>query len=152
MAKRLQVVLNENVNKLGRNGDVVEVAPGYARNYLLPKGLAVPATPGAIKQVEFRKEKERQRLLAEKQEAETKKAAIEKVVKIAIPKQVGENEAIFGTVTTQEVAEAIFAMTKVEVDRRGITLPDIGQLGIYKTQIKLHPDVTAEIEIQVVAQ
>ncbi len=151
MAKRVQVVLSQNVNKLGQNGDVVEVAPGYARNYLIPQGLAFPATPGAIKQVEYRKEKERQRLAAEKQGAETKKAAIEKVAKIAIPKQVGENEAIFGTVTSQEVADAILATTKVEVDRRGITLPDIGQLGTYKAQIKIHPEVTAEIDIQVVA-
>jgi large subunit ribosomal protein L9 len=150
MAKRLQVVLSQNVNKLGQNGDVVEVAPGYARNYLIPQGLAFLATPGAIKQVEFRKEKERQRLLALKKEAEIQKAAIEKIAKIALPKQVGENEAIFGTVTTQDVADAILAMSKVEVDRRGITLPDIGQLGIYKAQIKLHPEVSAEIEIQVV--
>jgi large subunit ribosomal protein L9 len=150
MAKRLQVILNKDVSKLGQDGDVVEVAPGYARNYLIPQGLAFPATRGAIKQVEYRKEKERQRLLALKRVAETQKTAIEKVAKITIPKQVGENEAIFGTVTTQEVADAILSMTKVEVDRRGITLPDIGQLGIYKAQVKLHPEVTAELEIQVV--
>ncbi|MDJ0586936.1 50S ribosomal protein L9, partial [Microcystis sp. M49636_WE2] len=77
MAKRMQVILNQKVSKLGENGDVVEVAPGYARNYLIPQGVAVLATKGAIKQAEFRKEKERQRLLAEKQEAETRKTAIE---------------------------------------------------------------------------
>jgi large subunit ribosomal protein L9 len=64
MAKRMQVILNQKVSKLGENGDVVEVAPGYARNYLIPQGVAVLATKGAIKQAEFRKEKERQRLLA----------------------------------------------------------------------------------------
>jgi large subunit ribosomal protein L9 len=152
MAKRLQVVLNQTVNKLGKNGDVVEVAPGYARNYLIPQGFAFLATPGAIKQVEFRKEKERQRLLAEKQEANTRKGAIEKVGIYAIAKQLGENEAIFGTVTAQDVADVILEKAKLEVDRRNITIPDIGQLGIYKAQIKLHPEVSAEIEIQVVAQ
>ena len=72
----MQVILNQKVSKLGENGDVVEVAPGYARNYLIPQGVAVLATKGAIKQAGFRKEKERQRLLAEKQEAETRKTAI----------------------------------------------------------------------------
>ena len=75
MAKRVPVVLNESVSKLGKNGDLVEVAPGYARNYLLPKGLASIATPGIIKQVEQRKEQERLRKLAEKQEAEDRKTA-----------------------------------------------------------------------------
>jgi large subunit ribosomal protein L9 len=152
MAKRMQVILNQTVSKLGLNGDLVEVAPGYARNYLLPQKLAFLATPGAIKQAEFRKEKERQRLLAEKQEAETRKAALEKLSPYTIAKQEGENEAIFGTVTSQDVAVAILETAKLEIDRRGITVPDISQLGIYKAQIKLHPEVSAEIEIKVVAQ
>jgi large subunit ribosomal protein L9 len=152
MAKRMQVILNQTVSKLGLNGDLVEVAPGYARNYLLPQKLAFLATPGAIKQAEFRKAKERQRLLAEKQEAETRKAALEKLSPYTIAKQEGENEAIFGTVTSQDVVVAILETAKLEVDRRGITVPDISQLGIYKAQIKLHPEVSAEIEIKVVAQ
>jgi large subunit ribosomal protein L9 len=152
MAKRMQVILNQKVSKLGENGDVVEVAPGYARNYLIPQGVAVLATKGAIKQAEFRKEKERQRLLAEKQEAETRKTVIEKLSPYTIPKQVGENEAIFGTVTSQDVATVILENAKLEIDRRGISVPDIGQLGVYKVQVKLHPEVSADIEIKVIAQ
>ncbi|AFZ21785.1 50S ribosomal protein L9 [Allocoleopsis franciscana] len=149
MAKRVQLVLSQDVNKLGKTGDLVDVAPGYARNYLIPKKIGMIATPGILRQVERRREQERQRLLEEKQQAEARKTALETVGRFVIQKQVGENEAIFGTVTAQEVAEAIQAATNQEVDRRGITLPDIGKLGFYKAEIKLHPDVTATVEIQV---
>lgn len=149
MAKRVQLVLNRDISKLGKAGDLVEVAPGYARNYLLPQGLAVRTTPGILKQVERRRELERQRLLEEKQQAETRKKALEAAGHFFIQKQVGENDAIFGTVTTQEVADVILATTNQEVDRRGITLPDIRKLGTYKADIKLHPEVTAVVEIQV---
>ncbi|ACB53746.1 50S ribosomal protein L9 [Crocosphaera subtropica ATCC 51142] len=149
MAKRVQVVLNESINKLGKDGDLVEVAPGYARNYLLPQKLATLATPGILKQVEQRREKERQRLLAEKQQAEGQKTALETIKRFTIRKEVGEGEAIFGTVTTSEVAEAIQAATNQEVDRKGITVPDINKTGFYEATVKLHPEVTATIEIQV---
>ncbi len=151
MAKRVQLVLNQDVSKLGKNGDVVEVAPGYARNYLLPQGLAAIATAGILKQVERRREKERQRLLAEKQQAEARKTTLEGVGRFTIAKQVGEGDAIFGTVTDPDVAAAILQATGEEVDRRGITLPDIHKTGVYKAEIKLHPEVTAVVEIQVVS-
>lgn len=151
MAKRVQLVLNQDISKLGRSGDLVEVAPGYARNYLLPHKLAVHATPAILKQVERRREKERQRLLEEKQVAQERKVAIEAAGSFSLAKQVGEGDAIFGTVTNQEVATAIQERTGQEVDRRGITLPDIRKTGTYKAEIKLHPEVTAVVEIQVVA-
>lgn len=149
MAKRLQVILNKPVNKLGKSGDLVEVAPGYARNYLIPQGIGVIATPGLLRQVEQRQEKERQRLLALKAEAEARRTALQTIGRFVIRKQVGEGEAIFGTVTPQEVADAIQAATNQEIDRRGITLPEIGKTGFYRATVKLHPEVTAEIEIQV---
>lgn len=149
MAKRVQLVLNKDVTKLGRAGDLVDVAPGYARNYLLPQGLAVRTSPGVLKQVERRREIERQRLAELKAVAEVSKQAIEGKT-ISIAKQVGENDAIFGTVTTQEVADAILAATKQEVDRRNITLPDVHGLGTYKAEIKLHPEVVATLQITVV--
>ncbi|HEY9725993.1 MAG TPA: 50S ribosomal protein L9 [Chroococcales cyanobacterium] len=149
MAKRVQLVLNQDVSKLGKTGDLVDVAPGYARNYLIPKKIGIVATPGILKQVERRREQERQRLLEEKQQAETQKTALETVGRFTIRKQLGENEAIFGTVTAADVAEAIQEATGKEVDRRGITLPDISKLGFYNAEIKLHPEVTATVEIQV---
>jgi large subunit ribosomal protein L9 len=151
MAKRVQIVLRQDISKLGKAGDLVEVAPGYARNYLLPKGMAVRTTPGVLKQVERRREEERQRLLEQKRQAEATRTALEATGRFTIPKQVGEKDAIFGTVTDREVAEVILAATHQEVDRRGITVPDIHKLGIYRVDIKLHPEVSATVEIQVIA-
>ena len=149
MSKRVQVILSKTVDKLGRNGDLLEVAPGYARNYLIPQGIAIAATPGLLRQVEQRRAKDQERLLAEKEAAEARKTALQTVGRFIIQKQVGEAEAIFGTVTTQDVVDAIKAATNQEVDRRGITLPEISKVGFYKAQVKIHPEVTAEVEIQV---
>lgn len=149
MSKRVPIVLNSNISKLGKTGDLVEVAPGYARNYLIPQKLGVLATPGLIRQVEQRRAKLEARLLAEKQEAESRKTALKTIGRLVIRKQVGEGESIFGTVTAQDIVDVILESAKLEVDRRGVTLPDIGLIGIYTAQVKLHPEVTAEIEIQV---
>ena len=149
MAKRVQLVLNEDIIKLGKSGDLVEVAPGYARNYLLPRGLGYRATPGVLKQVERRREEERQRLEAIRQEAESMKTALNTIGMFTIKKQVGENDAIFGTVTSMEVAEAIQAATGKEIDRREIHVPDINKTGEYKVDVKLHSEVTATINLRV---
>ena len=152
MTKRLQVVLNKDVRKLGKRGELVEVAPGYARNYLIPQGLGIFATPGVLRQVEQRKEKEKERLLAELEEAKSRKTALQTINNFTIRKQVGEKEAIFGTVTTQEVADVIKESAGLEIDRRVVTLPEIKKIGTYQAQIKLHPEVTAEVNIQVMPQ
>ncbi|MCW6035347.1 50S ribosomal protein L9 [Spirulina subsalsa FACHB-351] len=149
MSKRVQVVLNREVHKLGKSGDLVEVAPGYARNYLVPQGMAIPATPSVIRQVEIRREKERQRLLEIKQQAEAQKTALATIGRLKIQKQVGENNAIFGTVTSQDVADVLLASAGQEVDKRNITLPEINKLGNYKVEVKLHAEVTAVVDIEV---
>ncbi|MGJ3247638.1 MAG: 50S ribosomal protein L9 [Elainellaceae cyanobacterium] len=152
MAKRVQLVLNQDVRKLGKEGDLVDVAPGYARNYLIPQGIAVRTTPGILKQVERRREEERQRILEEKRQAESLKTALRTIGRFTIRKQVGEGDAIFGTVTDRDVAEVIQETANQEIDRHAITVPDINKLGFYTVQIKLHPEVTADVEIQVAAK
>jgi len=149
MAKKIQVLLNKGVDKLGKRGDVVDVAPGYARNYLIPKGSAILVTSGVLRQVEQRREKERQRILAEKQAAEARRTSLQTIGRFVLRKQLGENQAIFGTVTTQDVADVIKQMTSQNVDKRNITIPEIGKIGFYQAQVKLHPEVSATIEIQV---
>ncbi len=151
MAKRVQVILNKDVPKLGRLGDVVEVAPGYARNYLIPQNIAVRSNPGLLKQAAIRKEKEKQRLLELKKAAEAQKVALEKIGSFTVSKQVGEGDAIFGTVTNVELAEVILAASKIEIDRRDIEVPDINKLGTYTVSIKLHPEVVAEVQVVVSA-
>jgi large subunit ribosomal protein L9 len=150
MAKRVQLVLNQDVSKLGRSGDLVEVAPGYARNFLIPQGMAVRTNPGILKQVERRREIERIRLAELKIQADAQKKVLEAAGVLSIAKQVGENEAIFGTVTSQDVADAILQATQQEIDRRGITVPEVHKLGKYTAEVKLHPEVSAAVEFQVV--
>jgi large subunit ribosomal protein L9 len=152
MAKRVQVVLREEIRKLGDVGDLVEVAPGYARNFLFPRGMAVRTTPGVLKQVERRREAERQRLAQIKADAETMKTALETIGLFTIKKPVGENDAIFGTVTSGDVAEVIETNTSKEVDRREITVPDINKLGEYQATIKLHAEVIATVNLRVAAE
>lgn len=150
MAKRIQLLLTEDVRKLGRSGDLVEVAPGYARNYLIPRGIGERVTPSILRQVERRRALEEKRLQEERQAAESIKTALETIGRFTITKQAGENEAIFGTVTNQDVADAIQATASKEIDRKNITVPDINKLGFYSAEVKLHPSVVATVNIQVV--
>lgn len=151
MAKRVQVVLTQEIRKLGRDGDLVEVAPGYARNYLFPRGMAQVATPGVLKQVEFRRAKELERLAAEKEAAEKQKVALATIGRFTIKKTVGEEEAIFGSVTNADVADAIKEIANIEIDRRDIEVPEISKLGDYTIPVKLHPEVIADVNIRVAA-
>jgi large subunit ribosomal protein L9 len=149
MAKRVQVVLNADVLSLGKDGDLVEVAPGYARNYLLPQRKAVPVTPAVMRQVEARRAKEAARQAALMAEAEAFRTALITIGRFTVKKQTGGDDVLFGTVTNGDVAEVIEAATKKELDRRDILVPEIHRTGSYKVQIKLHPEVTAEINLEV---
>jgi large subunit ribosomal protein L9 len=150
MAKRVQVVLHEDVLSLGKNGDLVEVAPGYARNYLVPSGKAVPVTAAVLRQVEHRRAKEAERQAALKAEAEAFRTALNTIGRFTVKKQTGGDDVLFGTVTNGDVAEAIEKATSKTVDRRDIMVPDIHRTGAYKVQVKLHTDVVAEINLEVV--
>ena len=149
MAKRVKVVLTEQISSLGRDGDVVEVAPGYARNFLLPFGKAVNVTPAVLKQIERKRENEKIAADQLKQEAVDFKTALTTIGRFTIKKQVGEDGVLFGTVTNGDVAEAIQSATKKDIDRRDITVPDIHSLGSYVAKVKLHQEVNAEVNIEV---
>ena len=151
MAKRVQVALTESISSLGKDGDIVEVAPGYARNFLLPFGKAVNVTPSVLKQIERKKAKEKIAADNLKQEAVDFETALKTIGRFTIKKQVGEDGVLFGTVTNGDVAEAIEKTTKKEIDRRTITVPDIHNLGSYVVKIKLHPEVNAEVKIEVIS-
>ena len=151
MAKRVQVVLNEDILSLGKDGDLVEVAPGFARNFLLPYGKALPVTPAVLKQVEHRRAKQAEQEAAKKQEALDFETALKTIGRFTVKKQVGEDGVLFGTVTNGDIAEAIQEATKKEIDRREISVPEINGIGQYKVKIKLHSEVTAEINLEVVS-
>ena len=138
MAKRVQVVLSEDILSLGKDGDLVEVAPGYARNFLLPHGKALPVTPAVLKQVEHRRAKEAERLAALKADAVAFRTALDTIGRFTVKKQTGGDDVLFGTVTNVDVAEAIESATKKLVDKRDITVPEVHRTGNYKVQVKLH--------------
>jgi len=129
----------------------VDVAPGYARNFLLPFGKAVPVTAAVMKQVEHRRAKEVERQAALKQEALNFKTALDTIGRFTVKKQVGEDNVLFGTVTNGDVAEVIEESTKKEIDRRDILVPEIHRTGKYTVTVKLHSEVTAEINLEVVS-
>jgi large subunit ribosomal protein L9 len=147
----MEVILRDHVDNLGRRGEIVKVADGYARNYLLPRKLALLATEGNKKQVE------RERAKFEAREAEERKvvdalAARLAAVEIVIARRVGETDALYGSVTTSDIAEALTAKG-FDVDRRKIQLAEpIKKVGDVNVPVKLHRDVTATIKVQVVAE
>ncbi len=144
----MKVILKEDVENLGTMGAVVEVKNGYGRNYLIPRNLAVEANPKNIKQFEHQKNI----ILAKAKKI--KMAADEfandlSAMTLSIEAQAGEEDKLFGSVTSKDIAEAI-AQQGVEVDRRKILLEEpIKRLGIYEVSIKLHQDVTAFLNVEV---
>ena len=147
----MEVILRDHVENVGKRGEVVKVANGYARNFLLPRKLALLATPGNLKQIERERVKLDAREAEEKGGAEaiaTRMAGIEAV----ISRKVGETGALYGSVTTADIAE-VLAKQGFETDRRKIGLREpIKQLGEYTVPVKLHREVIVQLPVKVVAE
>lgn len=149
MATPIKVVLQQDIDSLGRGGDVVRVRPGYARNYLIPRGMAVVATTGSLARLE---ELQRAALAAAARRlAEAKQAAqaIEAVT-VKIERSCGEEGRMYGSVTARDIEEA-FAAAGQTIDRKKLVLPEpIKQLGPATVSLKLHTDVVANLKVEVV--
>lgn len=144
-----EVILREYVEHLGNRGEVVKVADGYARNYLLPRGLALRVTNEAKRQIEREKVKAEARELGERQAAEALAAALA-AVDLSIARRVGDHNTLYGSVTTSDIAEAL-AARQIIIDRRKILLEDaIKTLGEHVVNIKLHRDVPASVTVKIV--
>jgi large subunit ribosomal protein L9 len=147
----MEVILREHVDHLGQRGDVVKVADGYARNYLLPRKLALPATEGNRKHIQ------RERVKIDAREADEKKIAEALAgrlgsVEIEIARKVGETEALYGSVTSADIA-AVLAVKGFDIDRRTLQLPEpIKRLGEFDVPIRLHREVTTHVKVRVVAE
>jgi large subunit ribosomal protein L9 len=147
----VKVVLRQDVDNLGERGEVVNVAPGYARNYLLPKGLALQATPGNLKMIEMKRKVWAVREAKEIEDAQAFAAKLAEV-ELNIPKKAGESETLYGSVTTSEIAD-LLKEKGFEVDRRKIVIDDpIKSLGEFSVHVKLHKQVSGEIKLVVVAE
>ena len=145
----MKVILTEEIRGLGTRGDVVNVKDGYARNYLFPKNLAREATSGNLKSVEQQRKK--WALIAQQEKVDAQKAAeAVKGIKITVQKRVGETGQLFGSVTANEIADALEAKG-VAVEKRRIELAHpIKTLGTHDVEVRLHREVSAQIQVEVV--
>lgn len=149
MAAMIHVVLQTDVQNLGKSGDLVRVRPGYARNYLIPRSLAAPATAGNVARTEDLRRQALARAAKELTAAQETAKKLESV-SVKIARAVGEENKMYGSVTSKDVEEA-FRAIGVEVDRKRIHLDEpIKQLGLAEVPIKLHHDVTAKLRVEVV--
>ena len=146
----MKLILRADVENLGNLGDVVEVRPGYGRNYLLPQGLAMVASPGNLKVFEQERNKLQARMDALRAEARGLAARLE-ALNVVIPMHVGENDKLYGSVTSTIIGDAIAALG-VEVDRRRILMDaPIRSLGEHPVRVRLHADVIALVPVTVVS-
>lgn len=145
----MKVILLEDVRGLGSKGDTARVADGYARNYLLPRGLAVEATPVNLKRLQI--EKQRQAALKEKQAKEAEQMAAKlNGLQIVVFSRAGEGGKLFGSVTNKEISEAIQKQTGIAVDKRRIELDEpIKSVGSYSVTVRLHPEISASLTVVV---
>jgi large subunit ribosomal protein L9 len=144
----MEVILRDHVENLGERGEIVKVADGYARNFLLPRNLALPATDGNKMRVARERKITESREADERQGAEAMASRLS-ALELTIARKVGENNHLYGSVTNADIAE-LLAQKGFEIDRRKILLPDpIKTLGDNTVPVKLHRDVTAQLKVAV---
>ena len=145
----MKVILLQEVKKLGKKGDIMEVAEGYARNFLLPKKLAAPATADTLNQLQQQKSAVADRQKRQLDEAKLLAAQLGQI-EVKVSAKAGEGGKLFGAVTTKDIADAAKAQHGVELDRRKMESTDpINTLGPTSVVMKIHPEVTAEIKVLV---
>jgi len=147
----MKIILRQDHEKLGDAGNIINVKPGFARNFLIPQGIAMAASPQNKKRFENEKKQMNWRKEQEKRKAEELAKQLESV-SCTITVQVGEEDKLFGSVTSQNIAESLAAQ-EYEIDKRKIQLEEpIKSLGIYSVPIKLHTDVEAKVKVWVVKE
>jgi large subunit ribosomal protein L9 len=147
----MKLILTQEVSGLGAPGDVVDVAPGYGRNYLLPRGFAMRWTRGAEKQVDLIKRARAAREIRTLEDAQLVAGQLEKLT-VRLSRRAGANGRLFGSVGPSDIAAAVRASGGPEVDRRKIAVPDpIKSTGSHRVQVRLHPDVSASLSIEIAA-
>jgi large subunit ribosomal protein L9 len=150
MASHIHVVLTQDLVNVGKGGELVKVRPGFARNYLVPRGLAIGATEGNIKRIEHQKKVAEAKAAKVLGEAKTLSDKLSSV-KITVARQVGDGDKLYGSVTHRDIEEALGQAGYV-VDRRRILSEPLKSLGTHDVQIRLAPTVTATIKVEVVAK
>jgi len=144
----MQVVLREDVDKIGLRGEVVNVARGYARNYLLPRGLAEPATPGLVRELE-RRDAERARHEAKSVDEARAIAGRLEAIELRFDATAGPTGSLFGSVTATNIADRLWEQEKIRVDRRKLGIEPVKRIGRYVVPVEVFTDVTAQLRIVV---
>ena len=146
----MKVILSDDIESLGQRGDVVTVADGYARNFLVPKGLVMVATKGALKQADLMKKAREERERRAKEEAAAKVAYLASTP-VYISARAGEGGRLFGSVTRSDVARGVKEQLETEIDRHDVLLEEpIRQTGTFQVEVKLHEEVTALVTVEVI--
>lgn len=148
----MKLILLEDVKKLGKKGDVVNVADGHARNFLIPKGFAVEASQGKMKELKRQKEQEAKMRKQEEQKARNLAEKL-KDIKVTIPVKVGDAGKLFGAVNTKDIADFLNKQHNLKLDKKKIVLKEpIKTLGTYNVTVKLHPEVKIKLDVEVVGE
>ncbi len=148
----MKVILKQDIRALGKRGDIKEVADGYARNYLLPKGLAIEASSGNIKILSDQKEMMVQKELREREEAKELADRLNGL-EISFKVKTGEGGRLFGSITGKDLADQIYQKTKIELDKRKLEIEEsIKNLGKHQVKVHLYKGITVEIQVNVVAE
>lgn len=148
----MKIILREDLENLGHKGDLVEVADGYARNYLVPRGLAITATKGAVRQAQAMQRAREAREAREREGAEAVAAKL-RSQNVRVLARAGEAGRLFGSVTAADIAQAASEQLGVEIDRRKLQLDDpIRELGTREISLKVHPEVEATFNVVVLAE
>lgn len=147
----MEIILREDVQHVGKAGEIVKVKDGYARNYLLPKGLAYPATDANKKRVTYESERLAKQRAAEKSDAETEATRLAEV-RLSFAVKVGEEDKLYGSVTASDIQRELEALG-IHIDKRKIDLPEpLRTLGEFRVGVKIHPEVRPELLVSVVRE
>lgn len=147
----MRVILNADLAKIGRKGDVVEVKAGFARNYLLPRNLAFPATKGTLRQAENVRHVREER---NRKEVDSANALAERIAgtPLRLTARAGDEGQLFGSITSSEVADRLAEALGVEIERRKLHVEAIRSIGVHEFELRLHPEVLAKGSIEVIAE
>lgn len=148
----MKVILKKDMSSLGGYGEIVNAARGYARNYLIPRGIAIEATPGNLRQLDSERSAYVKKVAARVADAEKLASELE-AVSLIFERKAGEDEKLFGSVTTHDIEEALKSKGFASIDRKAISLNEpIKTIGSHVAAVKLHPEVSANIKIEVLVE
>lgn len=148
----MKVILREDVKGKGKKGELVNVSDGYARNFLIPKGLAVEATNANVNAMKIQREAQARKTEREKAEAQKLAERLSKST-VTIKAKAGENGKLFGSITSKDIADMLQVQHKIDIDKKKINLPEaIKVLGSTEVEIKVYPEVTAKVKVNVVEE